>query len=80
MYLHYMEPRLECQVNILEMDMIESGLVMDWPWDDMESLAPDRARLKRERQAYEEAERGGRKIERNNGGNYAGTSQDILQF
>lgn len=44
----------------LEMDMFSDGVVMDCPWDDAEYQIPDRARMKRERQAYEEAERKGR--------------------
>lgn len=36
---------------------VENHMVVDWWWDDQECRAPSRARLKREKQAYEEAER-----------------------
>ncbi len=36
---------------------IENQMVVDEAWDWNESMTPDKARLKREKQAYEEAER-----------------------
>ena len=35
---------------------VENSMVVDWWWDEHEYRVPSRARLKRERQAYEEAE------------------------
>lgn len=37
--------------------MIENKMVVDWAWDKIEYGVPIRARLKKERQAYEGAER-----------------------
>ena len=37
--------------------MIENKMVLDWPWDEIEYGVPNKRRLKRERQAYEEVER-----------------------
>ena len=39
------------------MEQIENPMVLDWWWDEEEYHVPSKARLKRERQAYEEAER-----------------------
>ena len=43
---------------------IENQMVVDAAWDWNESISPDKKRLKRERQAYEEAEREDRENER----------------
>ncbi len=45
------------------MQEIENKMVLDWPWDEEEYGVPDRRRLKRIRQAYEEAEREDRENE-----------------
>lgn len=37
--------------------MIENRMVVDSEWNEIEYGVPNRARLKRERQAYEEEER-----------------------
>lgn len=42
---------------------IENQMVVDAAWDWNESMTPDKERLKRERQAYEEAEREDRENE-----------------
>lgn len=42
---------------------IENQMVVDAAWDWNESMSPDKKRLKRERQAYEEAEREDRENE-----------------
>lgn len=42
---------------------IENQMVVDAAWDWNESMSPDKKRLKRERQAYEEAEREDREDE-----------------
>lgn len=39
------------------METVENSMVIDWWWDELEYRIPSKARLKRERQAYEEAER-----------------------
>lgn len=36
---------------------VDNILIVDWCWDEQEYRLPSRARMKRERQAYEEAER-----------------------
>lgn len=36
---------------------VENSMVVDWWWDEQECRLPSRARMKREKQAYEEAER-----------------------
>ncbi len=41
-------------------EMIENKMVLDWPWDEIEYGVPSKRRLKTERQAYEEIERGDR--------------------
>lgn len=38
-------------------EIIENPMVLDWWWDELEYGVPSKARLKGERQAYEEAER-----------------------
>lgn len=38
-------------------EKIENPMVLDWWWGEEEYGIPDKRRLKRERQAYEEAER-----------------------
>ncbi len=45
------------------MEQIENRMVVDWVWDEIEYGIPNRHRLKRERQAYEEAEREDRENE-----------------
>lgn len=40
------------------MEQTENVMVTDYWWDEQEYRVPSRARMKRERQAYEEAERG----------------------
>ena len=42
---------------------VEDPMVTDWWWDGHEYRMPSKARMKRERQAYEEAEREDREIE-----------------
>ena len=42
---------------------IENSMVVDWWWDEKEYCIPSKAQMKRERQAYEEAEREDREIE-----------------
>ena len=39
------------------MEQIENKMVVDWVWDELEYGVPSKARMKRQRQAYEEAER-----------------------
>lgn len=39
---------------------VENAMLTDWWWDEHEYRVPSRARMKRERQAYEEAEKGDR--------------------
>ena len=46
--------------------------------DITEYRVPDKRRMKREMQAYEEAEREDKEHERNNSGNYAGGRENIL--
>ncbi len=45
------------------MEMIENAMVIDWWWDEQEYRVPSKARMKKQRQAYEEAEREDRKDE-----------------
>ena len=45
------------------METIDNILTIDWWWDEQEYRVPSRARMKRERQAYEDAERKDGKIE-----------------
>lgn len=45
------------------MEQTENVMVTDYWWDEQEYRVPSRARMKRERQAYEEAERKDGKIE-----------------
>ena len=45
------------------MQEIENKMVVDWVWDELEYGVPNRTRMKRERQAYEEAEREDRECE-----------------
>lgn len=56
---------------------IENQVVVDAAWDRNEFMLPDRERLKRERQAYEEAERENRN-EQYSSSNYAGECEDYL--
>lgn len=42
---------------------VDNILTVDWWWDEHEYRVPSRARMERERQAYEEAEREDREIE-----------------
>ena len=42
---------------IESMEQIENKMVVDWAWDEIEYGVPSRRRIKKERQAYEEAER-----------------------
>lgn len=44
-------------------EMIENPMVLDWWWDESEYGVPNKARMIRERQAYEEAEREDRRNE-----------------
>ena len=39
------------------MEQIENKMVVDWAWDEREYGVPSRRRIKKKRQAYEEAER-----------------------
>lgn len=41
------------------MEQIENKIVVDWAWDEIEYGVPDRVRMKRSRQAYEDTEREG---------------------
>lgn len=41
---------------------VENPMVTDWWWDEQEYRVPSKARMKRERRAYEEAEREGDKV------------------
>lgn len=43
--------------------MIENKMVIDWVWDEIEYGVPIRRSMKRERKAYEEAEREDRENE-----------------
>lgn len=43
---------------------IENPMLVDWWWDELEYGIPNKRRMKRERKAYEEAEREDREIER----------------
>lgn len=45
------------------METIENAMVVDWWWGEQEYRLPSRAQMKRERQAYEEAEREDRENE-----------------
>lgn len=58
---------------------IESAMVVDehLAWNEPEQL-PDKRRLKRQRQAYEEAEREDRKNGRSKGIDNAGARKDFL--
>lgn len=56
----------------------ENPMVVDWWWDEQEYRVPSKARMKRERQAYEEAEREGFENEGSCNRNHTGTGQDIL--
>ncbi|MDE5965859.1 MAG: hypothetical protein K2G89_03410 [Lachnospiraceae bacterium] len=38
-------------------DQIENAMVVNWWWDESEYGVPSKARMKRERQAYEAEER-----------------------
>lgn len=44
-------------------EQIENRMVVNWWWDEQEYRMPSKARMKRERQAYEEAEREDRENE-----------------
>lgn len=41
----------------MQMDQIENKMVVDLVWNEIEYGVPSRRHIKRERQAYEEAER-----------------------
>lgn len=56
---------------------IENKMVADEAWDWNELILPDKKRLKRERQAYVEAERENIN-EQYSGSNYAGECEDYL--
>lgn len=45
------------------METIDNILTIDWWWDEQEYRVPSKARMKRERKAYEEAEREDRENE-----------------
>lgn len=60
------------------MEQIENSTATAWRWDEHECRVPDRTRIKRERQAYEEAEREGFGNEGSCNRNHTGTGQDIL--
>ena len=57
---------------------IENSMVVDSEWDEIEYGIPSRARIKRERKAYEEAEREEYGDERGYSGYYTGKSEGIL--
>lgn len=44
-------------------EQIENSMVVNWWWDEQEYRMPSKALMKRERQAYEEAEREDRENE-----------------
>lgn len=46
---------------MMETIEVKNHLGVDWCWDEQECRAPSKARLKRERHAWEEAERNDRK-------------------
>ena len=62
------------------MDQIENSIANDHWLDEIEYHYPGRARLKRERQAYEEAEREGFGSGKCNGSHYTGERENILQL
>ncbi len=59
---------------------VENPMVVDWWWDEQEYRVPSRARLERERQAYEEAEREGRVYGGSKDSHHTGAGQDIQQL
>lgn len=56
----------------------ENPTVIDWWWDEQECRVPSKARMKRERQAWEEAESEELRNGQYYGGNYAGAGKDNL--
>lgn len=60
------------------MGQAENIMATDCWWDGQEYRVPSKARMKRERQAYEEAEREGLRNGQYYGGNYAGEGKDNL--
>ena len=44
-------------------EMIENRMVVDWVWDEIEYGLPNKHRIKRQRQTFEEEERKDREIE-----------------
>lgn len=42
---------------------VDNILMLDWWWDEQEYRVPSKARMKKQRQAYEEAEREDRENE-----------------
>lgn len=60
------------------MEQTEGSMATDRWWDEQECRVPSRARMKRERKAYEEAEREGFGNEGSCNRNHTGTGQDIL--
>lgn len=60
------------------MEQTEGSMATDRWWDEQECRVPSRARMKRERQAWEEAEREETGNGKHYGGNYAGAGEDIL--
>ncbi|WP_297642795.1 hypothetical protein [uncultured Bacteroides sp.] len=59
---------------------VENPTVVDWWWDEHECRVPSKARMKRERQAYEEAEREDIGSGRSDSSNHTGECKDILQL
>lgn len=57
---------------------IENETTVEEAWDWNELMLPDKERLKRERQAYEEAEREDREDGRSKGIDNAGARKDFL--
>lgn len=44
-------------------EQIENRMVIDWAWDEIEYGVPSRARMKKQRKAYDESEREDRENE-----------------
>ena len=57
---------------------LRNGAVIDRLQDEHECQVPSKARLKRERQAYDEAEREGFGNGKHYSGNHTGAGEDIL--
>lgn len=60
------------------MEKVDNIMVTDWWWDEQEYRVPSKARLKREMQAYEDAEREGFGNGNCNSGDYAGERKNFL--